>query len=118
MRKRANAETEAEKSSDGAPKRRQPRTLEKGDAAMLRPVTERRYPDLNGGSRATNGVRNMLKVLRWQMGIKQYELAAYLECSAPYLSMVENGRTRPTEAFKARAAEIFGLPVDEIFPGT
>ncbi|MDZ7271764.1 MAG: helix-turn-helix transcriptional regulator [candidate division KSB1 bacterium] len=60
--------------------------------------------------------RNLLKVKRWEAGLKQYELAYLLGCSAPYLSMVENNRVEPTEEFKRRAASIFELPVSELFP--
>ncbi len=61
--------------------------------------------------------RNLLKVRRWEAGLKQYELAYLLGCSAPYLSMVENNRVEPTEEFKRRAASIFEVPVSELFPG-
>lgn len=61
-------------------------------------------------------MKNLLKVKRWETGLKQYELANRLECSAPYLSMVENGRVEPTEEFKARVAVIFNVTVDELFP--
>ncbi len=59
---------------------------------------------------------NRLKVKRWELGVKQYELAGKLHCSAPYLSMVENGRVEPTEEFKQRAANILKLSVFELFP--
>ncbi|MBC7188556.1 MAG: helix-turn-helix transcriptional regulator [Calditrichaeota bacterium] len=61
--------------------------------------------------------KNLLKVRRWEAGLKQYELAYMLGCSAPYLSMVENNRVEPTEEFKRRAASIFEVPVSELFPG-
>ena len=61
--------------------------------------------------------KNLLKVRRWEAGLKQYELAYMLGCSAPYLSMVENNRVEPTEEFKRRAAAIFEVPVSELFPG-
>lgn len=61
-------------------------------------------------------MKNLLKIKRWEVGMKQYELANRLECSAPYLSMVENGRVEPTEEFKARVAVIFDVTVDELFP--
>ena len=60
-------------------------------------------------------MRNMLKIRRWEAGIKQYELAFLLGCSPTYLSMVENGRIEPTEKFKTKAAEIFKTNVDDIF---
>lgn len=63
-------------------------------------------------------MKNLLKVRRWEAGMKQYELATKLNCSAPYLSLVENGRVDPPEAFKAMAAQIFNRCVEEIFPQT
>jgi len=60
-------------------------------------------------------VRNLLKVKRWEVGIKQYELAILLGCSSTYLSMVENGRIEPTDTFKAKVAEIFNSTVEDIF---
>lgn len=61
-------------------------------------------------------MKNLLKLKRWENGLKQYELANRLDCSAPYLSMVENGRVEPTEEFKHRVAAIFNVPVHELFP--
>ena len=60
-------------------------------------------------------MRNVLKIKRWERGIKQYELAILLGCSSTYLSMVENGRIEPTEKFKTKVAELFSVSVDEIF---
>ncbi|NUO82088.1 helix-turn-helix transcriptional regulator [candidate division KSB1 bacterium] len=61
-------------------------------------------------------MKNLLKLRRWEKGIKQYELAIKLECSAPYLSMVEGGRIDPPDVFKERVAAFFGMSVEEIFP--
>ena len=60
-------------------------------------------------------MRNVLKIKRWERGIKQYELAILLGCSSTYLSMVENGRIEPTEKFKTKVAELFNLPQEDIF---
>ncbi len=60
--------------------------------------------------------RNLLKVKRWEAGLKQYELAFLLGCSAPYLSMVENNRAEATHEFKRKAAAIFETSVEDIFP--
>lgn len=62
-------------------------------------------------------MKNQLKIKRWEAGLKQYELAFLLGCSATYLSMVENGRVQATLGFKKKAAEIFGLTVEELFHG-
>jgi DNA-binding XRE family transcriptional regulator len=63
-------------------------------------------------------MKNLLKMRRWDAGMKQYELAIKLRCSAPYLSLVENGRVDPPEEFKALAAQIFKVSIEEIFPET
>lgn len=61
-------------------------------------------------------MKNLLKLRRWEKGIKQYELAIQLQCSAPYLSMVESGRLEPPQEFKEKVAAFFKMPVAEIFP--
>jgi len=58
----------------------------------------------------------MLRIKRWQAGLKQYELAEMLDCSPPYLSMVENGRIEATEDFKKKAANALNTTVEELFP--
>ena len=60
-------------------------------------------------------MKNVLKIKRWERGIKQYELATLLGCSSTYLSMVENGRIEPSEKFKEKVSEIFNLDMDQIF---
>jgi len=61
-------------------------------------------------------MKNLVKIKRWQAGIKQYELAEKLDCSPPYLSMVENGRVEATEEFKRKAANALQTTVEELFP--
>lgn len=61
-------------------------------------------------------VHNNLKIKRWELGIKQYEMADMLGCSAPYLSMVENGRIEPPTLFKIRVAQILNMKIEQIFP--
>lgn len=61
-------------------------------------------------------MKNLLRIKRWQAGLKQYELAEMLNCSPPYLSMVENGRVEATEDFKRRAALALNTTVEELFP--
>ncbi|MFQ5648507.1 MAG: helix-turn-helix transcriptional regulator [bacterium] len=61
-------------------------------------------------------MKNRLKIKRWEMGVKQYELASKLKCSAPYLSMVENGRVEPTDEFKEKVAAVLKVSVYELFP--
>ena len=61
-------------------------------------------------------IKNMLKIRRWQTGLKQYELADILNCSPPYLSMVENGRVEATEEFKRKAADALETTVEALFP--
>lgn len=60
-------------------------------------------------------MKNLLKIKRWEAGLKQYELAFLLGCSATYLSMVENNRVEATNEFKRKAAEIFGMKVEDLF---
>lgn len=61
-------------------------------------------------------MKNMLRIKRWQAGLKQYELAEMLQCSPPYLSMVENGRVEATEEFKRKVANVLHTTVEELFP--
>ncbi len=61
-------------------------------------------------------MKNRLKVKRWEAGMKQYELAIKLKCSAPYLSMVENGRIYPPKKFWEKAAAILNLDVAALVP--
>jgi len=60
-------------------------------------------------------MKNVLKIKRWEAGLKQYELAFLLGCSSTYLSLVENNRIEATAEFKRKTAELFNVPVDEIF---
>lgn len=60
-------------------------------------------------------MKNLLKIKRWEAGLKQYELAFLLGCSATYLSMVENNRVEATNDFKKKVAEIFGVKVEDLF---
>lgn len=60
-------------------------------------------------------MKNILKIKRWEHGIKQYELAILLGCSSTYLSMVENSRIEPSETFKKKVAEIFHMNIEQIF---
>jgi len=61
-------------------------------------------------------MKNLLRIKRWQAGLKQYELAEMLDCSPPYLSMVENGRVEATADFKKKAANALKSTVEELFP--
>lgn len=61
-------------------------------------------------------MKNLLRIKRWQAGLKQYELAEMLNCSPPYLSMVENGRVEATDEFKRRAAMALNTTVEDLFP--
>jgi len=61
-------------------------------------------------------MKNLIRFYRWEAGLKQYELANLLGCSAPYLSRVENCREKVTEEFKRKVAKIFNVNVEDIFP--
>jgi DNA-binding XRE family transcriptional regulator len=63
-------------------------------------------------------MKNLLKVKRWESGLKQYELAFLLGCSSTYLSLVENDRIEATSEFKKKAAEIFNVNIEDIFVET
>ncbi len=60
-------------------------------------------------------MKNRLKIRRWEAGLKQYELAFLLGCSATYLSMVENDRVEANHEFKRKTAQVLGVPVEELF---
>ena len=60
-------------------------------------------------------MKNRLKVKRWEVGLKQYELAFLLGCSATYLSMVENDRVEATQAFKQKVSNVLGISENELF---
>lgn len=59
---------------------------------------------------------NQLKIKRWKTGLKQYELASLMECSSPYLSLVENNRIDPPIEFKLKVARILNEKIEEVFP--
>lgn len=61
-------------------------------------------------------MKNLLRIKRWQAGLKQYELADMLNCSPPYLSMVENGRVEATDDFKRKAASVLNTTIEDLFP--
>jgi predicted transcriptional regulator len=63
-----------------------------------------------------NGVEKVktkkrLQLINWRLqnDIKQYELAALLECSGTYLSMVETGRIDPSRGFSEKVKDLTGL---------
>jgi transcriptional regulator with XRE-family HTH domain len=60
-------------------------------------------------------MKNLLKVKRWEAGLKQYELAFLLGCSATYLSMVENNRVEATREFKSKVSQVLGISEWELF---
>jgi transcriptional regulator with XRE-family HTH domain len=60
-------------------------------------------------------MKNQIKIKRWEAGLKQYELAFLLGCSATYLSMVENNRVEATHEFKRKVSEILGIPENDLF---
>jgi len=60
-------------------------------------------------------MKNLVKLKRWEAGLKQYELAFLLGCSSSYLSGVENNRIEATSEFKQKAAEMLGTRVEDLF---
>ncbi len=61
-------------------------------------------------------MKNLIRIYRWEAGLKQYELAGRVGCSSPYLSQVENFRTEPDDTFKEKVAEVLHTPREILFP--
>lgn len=60
--------------------------------------------------------RNRVKVKRWELGMRQYELASKVNIAPPTLSLIEAGRYNPSEKLKSKLAKILRCNVEEIFP--
>ena len=62
-------------------------------------------------------MRNKIKVKRWELGLKQYQVASKVNISPPTLSLIEAGRYSPSEKLKSKLAKVLGCKsVTEIFP--
>jgi putative transcriptional regulator len=60
-------------------------------------------------------VKNRLKVLRAERNWSQSDLAERLEVSRQSVNAIETGRYDPSLPLAFRIAEVFGLPVEQIF---
>lgn len=60
-------------------------------------------------------MENRLKALRSTRGWSQGELAARLEVSRQSVNAIETGRFAPSLPLAFRIAELFALPIEEVF---
>ena len=60
-------------------------------------------------------LKNRLKVLRAERNLSQLDLAQNLEVSRQSVNAIETGKYDPSLPLAFRIAELFGLPIEEIF---
>ena len=60
-------------------------------------------------------LKNRLKVLRAERNWSQLDLAENLEVSRQSVNAIETGKYDPSLPLAFRIAELFGLPIEEIF---
>ncbi len=60
-------------------------------------------------------MNNRLKILRAERDWSQSDLALKLEVSRQSVNAIETGRYDPSLPLAFRIAELFGLPIEEIF---
>ena len=60
-------------------------------------------------------MRNRLRVLRAERGWSQSDLAERLEVSRQSVNAIETGKYDPSLPLAFRIAELFALPIEEIF---
>jgi putative transcriptional regulator len=60
-------------------------------------------------------LKNRLKVLRAERDWSQQELAQRLEVSRQSVNAVETGKYDPSLPLAFRIADVFGLPIEQIF---
>lgn len=60
-------------------------------------------------------MENRLKALRAARGWSQSDLAARLEVSRQSVNAIETGRYAPSLPLAFRIAELFALPIEEVF---
>lgn len=60
-------------------------------------------------------MKNRLKLLRAERGWSQGDLAAQLEVSRQSVNAIETGRFDPSLPLAFRIADLFGLPIEQIF---
>ncbi|MDJ0701584.1 MAG: helix-turn-helix transcriptional regulator [Woeseiaceae bacterium] len=62
-----------------------------------------------------NELKNRLKALRSERDWSQKELAERLEVSRQSVNAIETGKYDPSLPLAFRIADVFGLPIEEIF---
>jgi len=60
-------------------------------------------------------MKNRLKVLRAERNWSQQDLAERLEVSRQSVNAIETGKYDPSLPLAFRIADLFGLPIEEIF---
>ena len=60
-------------------------------------------------------MENRLRVLRAERTWSQADLASRLEVSRQSVNAIENGKYDPSLPLAFRIAELFGLPIEEVF---
>ena len=60
-------------------------------------------------------MNNRLRVLRAERGWSQGDLAERLEVSRQSVNAIETGRYDPSLPLAFRIAELFGLPIENVF---
>lgn len=60
-------------------------------------------------------MKNRLKVLRAERGWSQQDLAERLEVSRQSVNAIETGKYDPSLPLAFRIADLFALPIEEIF---
>lgn len=60
-------------------------------------------------------MENRLKMMRAQRGWSQSDLAGRLEVSRQSVNAIETGRYDPSLPLAFRIAELFDLPIEEVF---
>ena len=60
-------------------------------------------------------MKNRLRVLRAERGWSQADLAARLEVSRQTVNALETGKYDPSLPLAFRIADVFGLPIEQIF---
>ncbi len=60
-------------------------------------------------------MKNRLKVLRAERDWRQLDLAQRLEVSRQSVNAIETGKYDPSLPLAFRIADVFGLPIEQIF---
>ena len=60
-------------------------------------------------------MKNRLKVLRAERDWSQSDLADHLQVSRQSVNAIETGKYDPSLPLAFRIAEVFGLPIEDIF---